>query len=35
LEVKATYIGFAFLIALFLFITLKDLHFVLIGRGQP
>ncbi|GBC98420.1 Metalloprotease MmpA [bacterium HR17] len=34
LEVKATYIGFAFIVALFLFITLKDLHFVLFGRGQ-
>lgn len=32
IEVKATYIGFAFLIALFLLITLKDLHFVLFGR---
>ncbi|MFA0731956.1 MAG: hypothetical protein LKKZDAJK_001701 [Candidatus Fervidibacter sp.] len=35
LELKATYIGFAFLIALILFITLKDLHFVLLARGQP
>lgn len=33
LEVKATYIGLAFLIALFLLITLKDLHFVL-SQGQ-
>ncbi len=33
LEVKANYVGLALLIALILFVTLKDLHFVLM-RGQ-
>ncbi len=33
LEVKATFVGLALLIALFLFVTFKDLYFVL-SRGQ-
>lgn len=33
LEVKANYVGLAFLVALLLFVTLKDLHFVLL-KGQ-
>ncbi len=33
LEVKATYVGLAFLLALFLLITLRDFYFVL-SRGQ-
>jgi len=33
LEVKANYVGLALLLALVLFVTLKDLHFVLM-RGQ-
>ncbi len=33
LEVKANYVGLALLLALILFVTLKDLHFVLM-RGQ-
>ena len=33
LEVKANYVGLALLVALLLFVTLKDLHFVLL-RGQ-
>lgn len=33
LEVKANYVGLALLLALFLFVTLKDLHFILM-RGQ-
>jgi regulator of sigma E protease len=33
LEVKANYVGLALLVALLLFVTLKDLHFILL-RGQ-